>query len=86
MSTFLAWGVVLGIIGLIILALFAQVWDDAQDIAREEQRQKDWREVNYWKQKSRHPMVHIKVLDGDVRNSKAKTVNMTVNEFILRRR
>ena len=85
MSTFMAWLIFFGIIGIILFALFAQVWGDAKEIGAEEQRKHDWRELNYWEQKSRHPMVHIKVLDGDVRNSKAKTVNMTVNEFILRR-
>lgn len=85
MSNFIAWVILFAIGGLILLAIFAQVWDDAKEIGSEEQRKKDFREVNHWEQKSRHPMVHIKVLDGDVRNSKAKTVNMTVNEFILRR-
>lgn len=85
MSTFMAYVICFGIIGWILVGIFAQVWEESAEIAREEQRKADWREVNYWKQKSKHPMVHIKEMDGDVRNSKAKTVNMTVNEFILRR-
>lgn len=85
MSTFMAYVICFGIIAWILVGIFAQVWEESAEIAREEQRKADWREVNYWKQKSKHPMVHIKEMDGDVRNSKAKTVNMTVNEFILRR-
>ena len=65
MSTIIAWCVCLGIIGIILFALFAQVWDESAEIAKEEQRKADWREVNYWEQKSKHPMVHIKVLDGE---------------------
>ena len=64
MSTLLAWGICLGIIGLILMAIFAQVWDDAKEIAREEQKKKDWREVNYWKQKALRPIVRIQVLDN----------------------
>ena len=75
MSTFLAWGVVLGIIGLIILALFAQVWDDAKEIGAEQQRDKDFWTVHYWKQKAQHPILLIMDTDG-----KEST------EFILRRR
>ena len=85
MSAFMAYVICFGIIGWILVGIFAQVWEESAEIAREEQRKADWREVNYWKQKSKHPITHIKVMDGDVRNSKAKTVNMTVNEFILRR-
>ena len=85
MSTVIAWLIFFAIIAVMLLGIFAQVWEESAEIAREEQRKKDFREINHWEQKSRHPMVHVKVLDGDVRNSKAKTVNMTVNEFILRR-
>lgn len=85
MNTVIAWLIFFVILAWILVGLFAQVWEESAEIAREEQRKADWREVNYWKQKSKHPMVHIKEMDGDVRNSKAKTVNMTVNEFILRR-
>lgn len=71
MSTVIAWLIFFAIIAVMLLGIFAQVWEESAEIAREEQREQDWREVNYWKQKSQHPMVHIKVLDGD--------------EFILRR-
>ena len=71
MNTIIAWLVFFVIVGLILLALFAQVWDDAKEIGAEQQRRKDFREVNHWKQKAQHTMVHIKVLDGE--------------EFILRR-
>ena len=64
MSTLLAWGICLGIIGLILMAIFAQVWDDAKEIAREEQKKKDWREVNYWKQKALRPVARIQVIDS----------------------
>lgn len=70
----LEWAAFLAIVGAIALIVFSQVWNDAKEIAAEEQRKKDWREVNYWKQKSQHPMLHIKDTDG-----KEST------EFILRR-
>ena len=85
MSEVLAWIIFLVICGAILSAIFSQVWEDAKEIGAEQQKHKDFRELNHWKQKANHPMVHIKEMDGDVRNSKAKTVNMTVNEFILRR-
>lgn len=71
MSTVIAWVIFLVIIGTMLAGIFAQVWEESAEIAREEQRKKDFRETNHWEQKSRHPMVHIKVLDGE--------------EFILRR-
>ena len=71
MSTLLAWLIFFVIIGWILVGIFAQVWEESAEIAKEEQRRKDWREVNYWRQKSQHPMVHIKDMDGE--------------EFILRR-
>ena len=64
MSTFFAWVICIGIIGIILFALFAQVWDDAKEIGAEQQRRKDFRETNHWKQKAQHPMVHIKVIGG----------------------
>lgn len=85
MSTFMAYVICFGIIGWILVGIFAQVWEESAEIAKEQQKHEDFREVNHWKQKAQHPIVHIKDMDGDVRNSKAKTVNMTVNEFILRR-
>ena len=72
MSNFIAWLVFSVIVGLILLALFAQVWDDAKEIGAEQQRRKDFRETNHWKQKAQHPMIFIKELDGE--------------EFVLRRR
>ena len=71
MNTIIAWVVFSVIVGLILLALFAQVWDDAKEIGAEQQRRKDFRETNHWKQKAQHTITHIKVLDGE--------------EFILRR-
>lgn len=71
MNTIIAWLVFFAIVGLILLALFAQVWGEAKEIGAEQQRRKDFRETNHWKQKAQHTMVHIKVLDGE--------------EFILRR-
>ena len=71
MNTSIAWLVFFVIVGLILLALFAQVWDEAKEIGAEQQRRKDFREANYWKQKAQHTITHIKVLDGE--------------EFILRR-
>ena len=71
MNTIIAWVIFFAIVGLILFAIFAQVWDDAKEIGAEQQRRKDFREANYWKQKAQHTMVHIKVLDGE--------------EFILRR-
>lgn len=65
MSTFMAYVICFGIIGLILFALFVQVWDDAKEIGAEQQRRKDFREANYWKQKAQHPITHIKVLDGE---------------------
>lgn len=75
MSTFMAYVICFGIIGWILFGIFAQVWEESAEIAREEQRKADWREVNYWKQKSQHPMVHIVDTDGK-----------EYNEFILRKR
>ena len=72
MSTFFAWVICIGIIGIILFALFAQVWDDAKEIGAEQQRRKDFRETNHWKQTAQHPMIFIKELDGE--------------EFVLRRR
>jgi hypothetical protein len=71
MGTIIEWLIFLAIVGTMFVGLFAQVWEDAQEIAAEEQRKKDFREVNYWKQKSQHPITHVKVMDGE--------------EFILRR-
>jgi hypothetical protein len=70
-SNFIAWVIFFAIVGLILLAIFAQVWDDAKEIGAEQQRRKDFRETNHWKQKAQHQITHIKVLDGE--------------EFILRR-
>jgi hypothetical protein len=72
MSTILAWVILFAIGGLILLAIFAQVWDDAKEIGAEQQRRKDFREVNQWKQKAEHPMVFVKELGGE--------------QFVLRRR
>ena len=72
MGTILEWLIFFAIIAVMLLGIFAQVWEESAEIAREEQREQDWREVNYWKQKSQHPMVFIKELDGE--------------EFVLRRR
>lgn len=72
MSTFIAWLIFFAIVGLILTAIFAQVWDEAKEIGAEQQRRKDFREVNHWKQKAQHPMIFIKELDGE--------------EFVLRRR
>lgn len=71
MSNFIAWVIFFAIGGLILTAIFAQVWDEAKEIGAEQQRRKDFRETNHWKQKAQHPITHIKVLDGE--------------EFILRR-
>lgn len=71
MSTFLAWLIFFVIIGWILFGIFAQVWEDAKEIGAEQQKRKDFREVNHWKQKAQHTMVHIKDMDGE--------------EFILRR-
>lgn len=71
MSNLIAWVILFAIVSLILLAIFTQVWDDAKEIGAEQQRRKDFRETNHWKQKAQHTMVHIKVLDGE--------------EFILRR-
>lgn len=65
MSTVIAWLIFFAIIAVMLLGIFAQVWEESAEIAREEQRKKDFREVNCWKQKAQHPMVHIKVLDGE---------------------
>jgi hypothetical protein len=70
-SNFIAWVIFFAIVGLILLAIFAQVWDDAKEIGAEQQRRKDFRETNHWKQKAQHQITHINVLDGE--------------EFILRR-
>ena len=74
MSTFMAYVICFGIIGWILVGIFAQVWEDAKEIGAEQQKREDFREVNYWKQKSQHPILHIKDTDGK-----------ETNEFILRR-
>lgn len=71
MSNFIAWVIFFAIVSLILTAIFVQVWDDAKEIGAEQQRRKDFRETNHWKQKAQHQITHIKVLDGE--------------EFILRR-
>jgi hypothetical protein len=70
-SNFIAWLIFFAIVSLILLAIFVQVWNDAKEIGAEQQRRKDFRETNHWKQKAQHQITHIKVLDGE--------------EFILRR-
>lgn len=64
MNTIIAWVIFFAIVSLILLAIFAQVWDDAKEIGAEQQRRKDFREANYWKQKAQHPITHIKVIGG----------------------
>lgn len=75
MSEVLAWIIFLVICGAILSAIFSQVWEDAKEIGAEQQKRKDFRELNHWKQKASHPMLHIKDTDG-----KEST------EFIIRRR
>ena len=65
MGTILEWLIFFVIIGWILVGIFAQVWEDAKEIGAEEQRKKDFRETNHWKQKAQHPITHIKVLDGE---------------------
>lgn len=65
MSTFMAYVICFGIIGWILVGIFAQVWEESAEIAKEQQKREDFREVNYWKQKAQHPITHIKVLDGE---------------------
>lgn len=74
MSTVIAWLIFFGILAWILIGLFAQVWEESAEIAREEQRKRDFRELNRWKQKAAHPILHIKDTDG-----KEST------EFVLRR-
>ena len=74
MSTFMAWVIFFGIIAWMLVGIFAQVWEESAEIAREEQRKRDFRELNHWKQKANHPILHIKDTDGK-----------ESNEFILRR-
>ncbi len=71
MATIIEWAILFAIIVTMLAGIFAQVWEESAEIAREEQRKEDFREINHWEQKSRHPMVHVKVLDGE--------------EFILRK-
>lgn len=75
MSTVIAWLIFFAIIAVMLLGIFAQVWEESAEIAREEQRKKDFREVNHWKQIAQHPILHITDTDGK-----------EFNEFILRRR
>ena len=75
MSNLIAWVILFVIVGLILTAIFVQVWDDAKEIGAEQQRRKDFREANYWKQKAQHPILHFKDMDGV----------MDGVEFILRR-
>jgi hypothetical protein len=70
----MAYVICFGIIGWILVGIFAQVWEESAEIAREEQRKQDFRELNRWKQKAAHPILHIKDTDG-----KEST------EFVLRR-
>lgn len=74
MSTFMAYVICFGIIGWILVGIFAQVWEDAKEIGAEEQRKQDFRQLNYYKQQVQHPILHIKDTDGK-----------ETNEFILRR-
>ena len=74
MSTFMAWVIFFGIIAWMLVGIFAQVWEESAEIAKEQQKREDFLEVNYWKQKANHPILHIKDTDGK-----------ETNEFILRR-
>ena len=74
MSTFMAYMICFGIIGWILVGIFAQVWEDAKEIGAEEQREQDFLELNRYKQQVQHPILHIKDTDGK-----------ETNEFILRR-
>ena len=65
MSTFMAYVTCFGIIGWILVGIFAQVWEESAEIAKEQQKREDFREVNHWKQKATHPIVHIKDMDGE---------------------
>lgn len=65
MGTLIEWLIFFAIIGIILTAVFAQIWADAKEIGAEQQKRKDFREVNHWKQKAQHPMLHVKDLDGE---------------------
>lgn len=65
MGTLIEWLIFFAIIGIILTAVFAQIWEDAKEIGAEQQKRKDFREVNHWKQKAQHPMLHVKDLDGE---------------------
>lgn len=74
MGTILEWLIFFVIVGWMLAGIFAQVWEESAEIAREEQREQDFRQLNYYKQQVQHPILHIKDTDG-----KEST------EFILRR-
>jgi hypothetical protein len=83
-STFLAWVICIGIIGIILFALFAQVWDESAEIAREEQRKADWREVNRWKQKALRPVARIQILDNICRKDGETYIVQKGGEIFIR--
>jgi hypothetical protein len=61
----MAYVICFGIIGLILFALFVQVWDDAKEIGAEQQRRKDFREKSKWRYAAQHPLTDIKIIDGE---------------------
>ena len=71
MITLIKYAVCFVIIFAILLYIYGWVAESEREIAEEEAEKKYRREIENWKQTTQHPMVHIKVLDGE--------------EFILRR-
>ena len=65
MKEFIEWLIFFAIVSLILLAIFAQVWDDAKEIGAEQQRRKDFREKSKWRYAAQHPLTDIKIIDGE---------------------
>lgn len=84
MGTILEWLIFFVIVGLILLALFAQVWDEAKEIGAEEQRRKDFRETNHWKQKALRPVARIQILDNICRKDGETYIVQKGGEIYIR--
>lgn len=65
MKEFIEWLIFFAIVSLILLAIFAQVWDDAKEIGAEQQRRKDFREKSKWRYAAQHPLTDIKIIDSE---------------------
>ena len=65
MKEFIEWTILFIIVGVMLLGIFASVWEDAKEVGVEEQRKKDFREKSKWRYAAQHPLTDIKIIDGE---------------------